>query len=140
VAERRAGGVEGRGRGAWVGGVGESRSGGADGLDLAPALSDEVGGHASGTSVGAVEATRQGELEGLQGELVQERRRAGVGEPGEMARGGGAVEVVARGGGGALAMTARGGGAEMTRRAEVGEAVDCGPCLGHKQMGLPGSM
>jgi hypothetical protein len=67
-----------------------------------------------------------------------------------MARGGGAVEVVARGGGGALAMTASGGGAvemvcgggavEATRRAEVGEAVGCGPCLGHKQMGLPASV
>jgi hypothetical protein len=75
VAEQRAGvGVEGRGRGARVGGVGGSRRGGADGLDLAPALSDEVGGHASGTSVGVVEATQQGEL-------VQERHRAGVGEP-----------------------------------------------------------
>jgi hypothetical protein len=61
-----------------------------------------------------------------------------------MARGGGAVEVVARGGGGALAMTVEmvcgGGAVEATRRAEVGEAVGCGPCLGHKQMGLPASV
>jgi hypothetical protein len=113
VAERRAGvGVEGRGRGARVGGVGESRCGGADGLDLAPALSDEVGGHTSGTSVGAVEATRQGELEGLQGELVQERRRAGVGEPWrDGARGWGCGGHGVRGwGGGALAMAACGVG------------------------------
>jgi hypothetical protein len=58
VAERRAGvRVEGRGRGARVSSVGGSRRGGADGLDLAPTLSDEVGGHASGTSVGAVATT-----------------------------------------------------------------------------------
>jgi hypothetical protein len=49
VAERRAGvRVEGRGRGARVGGVGGSRRGGADGLDLAPALSDEVGATLAG--------------------------------------------------------------------------------------------
>jgi hypothetical protein len=81
---------------------------------------------------------------------VQERRRAGVGEPwrdgargwgygGRGTRVGGALARTARGGG-AVETASRGGAVEATRHTEVGEAVDCGPCLGHKQMGLPVSV